>query len=167
LEFHEHCGFPLFWLDPDRLKTRDARKQEAGQCRRLIGHDTVFALSNRNDERLTRGIAVWSDELGEDPDRTMQKESGFAQSRVGWIWRDAQPRKLSPDAPLIDEFTALLSRPDILFAADVWAMRQLGNEAWRDLQMHLDKIDLSDWYESFPTEEPKSPLSRNRKPARK
>ncbi|AVP96497.1 hypothetical protein C7S18_04480 [Ahniella affigens] len=138
IEFHENCGFPLFWMCPDTLLGR------TGLGRRDIGHFTVFAkVRGESDERIRAQEDVWNDKFGNEP---ADWRGHLGASKIEWLWGiDAYPRHLGPGDGLVDEFVHLLRRPDIMFAADAWAMWQLGDQAWKNLKSELANQRLADW----------------------
>jgi hypothetical protein len=131
IEFHEYCGFPLFWLDSKRLKGPQNRSRE------MFGHYTILG-STSDREMEHRGIP--NDAKGKRPNL-----SDFGNSHMGGMteafWGPHNvPDTLNPDADHIDEFMYLMLRPEIMFAADVWAIARLGQQAWNELEIFLDSI---------------------------
>lgn len=130
IEFHENCAFPLYWIRPDALKNR------SGTVRRYIGHFSIV------DAAITEVFGRWNDEKGNEPEG---RPDEFYPDKVKWLWHEAPPFALLSYPSFIDEFLHLLRRPDIMFAADAWAMRKIGNNAWAKLGNHLDSIKLTAW----------------------
>lgn len=126
IEFHENCGFPLFWVRPQRL----ANSHNA--LRREIGHYTIVDCSE------PRTQWDWNDAVGNKP-----RFEGFDSDRMAWIWGQHPPTPLTRRRNCIDEFNYLLRRPDVMFAVDAWAMRKLNK--WDILLKHLDSISTQDW----------------------
>ena len=131
IEFHENCAFPLFWLRPDALVSAGRRTE-----REYIGHFTIVD-SSRKDV-----LSCWNDAKGNIPPKP---RGGIQPNEVKSLWHDAPPRALEGDPHFIDEFVHLLRRPDIMFAADAWAMRKMGADTWNKLIGHLKAIDVLGW----------------------
>ncbi len=135
IEFHEECAMPLFWLRPSRLLTR-----KKGKTRRPVGHVTLFATRDPSGNLLREAKSLWNDRKGKEP--SLRKSF----SEIQHIWgKEAYPKSLDPHEKLVEEFMYLLQRPDIVFAADAWAMRLLGEDAWNEFMNLLDAINCSTW----------------------
>lgn len=132
IEFHENCAFPLFWIRPEALVNAGRQKK----LRQHIGH---FTIIDANKKEVS---SRWNDDRGNTPP---EPKSAFDPSWVGSLWHDAPPRALEGNPHFIDEFVHLLRRPDIMFAADAWAMRKMGTDTWKKLIEHLGSIDVSAW----------------------
>lgn len=130
IEFHENCAFPLFWIRPEALVNA-----EAG-VRQYVGH---FTIIDANKKEVS---SRWNDERGNTPP---EPEPYFDPSWVKSLWHGAPPRALEGNPHFIDEFVHLLRRPDIVFAADAWAMRKMGTDTWKKLIEHLASKDVSAW----------------------
>jgi len=110
IEFHETCGFPLFWLDPSALRTPN------GGTRQAMGHFHVFAKSDRSGQELRRARTAVNDTAGamfapEDMSNPVQE-----------LWNGGIPAGMPSDPTFLDEFVYLLGRKDVLLAADAWAL---------------------------------------------
>ncbi|MGH8488881.1 MAG: metallophosphoesterase family protein [Gammaproteobacteria bacterium] len=128
IEFHENCAFPLFWIRPEMLRgTKGERK--------YIGHFTIV------DANRAGVSSRWNDAQGDEPG----EPTGWNPNKVKSLWDNAPPHCLRDEPNLIDEFVHLLKRPDIMFAADAWAMRKMGASKWDALINHLNLIDLTAW----------------------
>jgi hypothetical protein len=125
IQFHENCAFPLFWLLPDSLKDKKNTK------RRFIGHFSIL------DSKQENAVARWNDEYGGTPIKS--DPSLGEQTNVGFIWNSNPPQKISHNSiHYIDEFVHLLNHPNIMFAADAWAVRKMGEYYWEKLKEYLE-----------------------------
>jgi hypothetical protein len=143
IEFHENCAFPLFWLRPNNLM---GEKEETA---RKIGYFLIFARYH-SDEEWTDPVKeaewVWNMPDGSVPDFKLTGK--VKANEVRWIWKNKPPASLERAPTLVDEFMLLLKRPDILFAADAWAMWALGDQTWNELIQHIENVPLKKWFES-------------------
>jgi hypothetical protein len=130
IEFHEYCGFPLFWLNPDRLTGPHH------QIRKRYGH---FSILGRTADRSVDHRARPNDEDGRILELKEMADSDDSLAGVTEvIWGKSNvPIDLSTDADHIDEFMHLVQRADIMFAADVWAISRLGESAWSEMEAFL------------------------------
>jgi hypothetical protein len=132
IEFHEYCGFPLFWLNPGRLLGPH------NEFRKRYGH---FSILGGTSDRSVDHRARPNDEEG----RILQlKEMADSDDNLAGvtevIWGKSNvPTDLSTDADHIDEFMHLVQRPDIMFAADAWAISRLGGAAWAEMEAFFSK----------------------------
>lgn len=133
IDFHENCAFPLFWLRPDALPNRER-----------IGHFTLFARHRSDAERtgpeegdLVVSDEQWNDREGRHP--LHQFGSDFATSKLKQIWRGKPPREIVNSTRHINEFVYLLQRGDLMFAADAWAIKKVGGDAWQALLRTLEE----------------------------
>jgi hypothetical protein len=131
IEFHEHSGFPLFWINPERLNGRSGVKRKKYGHYSILGcarGEPVVHKDNVNDELGHK--ATKEDIVGDDEDIAGVTEA---------IWgRLNMPKGLMPHADPINEFMHLVQRRDIMFAADVWAILRLGETAWLDMEKFLN-----------------------------
>jgi hypothetical protein len=61
---------------------------------------------------------------------------------LAYVWNDNIPSDsgLKATSDLLDEFFFLLERPDIMFAADVWAIVQQGEKAIQNMRDYLNSL---------------------------
>ncbi len=143
IEFHENCAFPLFWLRPNNLLG------EKEKTARRIGYFLIFARYHA-DEEWTDPVEevdwVWNMPDGSVPE--FKPTHRVRVNKVRWIWKNKPPASLKFNPTLVDEFMLLLNRPDIMFAADAWAMWALGNQTWNELIQHINNVPIKEWFES-------------------
>lgn len=126
IEFHEYCGFPLFWIDPARLGTRYHE-----------GHYNLFARAL--DEPRYCYYAARNNEVGLiNPPRDDSEFDPNSTDPLWSMWRGSLPNGLSRTSSFVAEFAWFLERPDICFAVDAWAARRfLQEDGWSNFVSSL------------------------------
>lgn len=130
IEFHEYSGFPLFWINPERLVG------PLQQLRKRYGH---YSIIGQTAGRQVDHRARPNDEHGTNLElKDMASEDDSEPGITGAIWGKSNvPKELTTDADHIDEFMYLVQRPDLIFAADAWAISRLGKTAWDEMELFL------------------------------
>jgi 3',5'-cyclic AMP phosphodiesterase CpdA len=118
IEFHEDFHVPLFWLSPEWLRGR------LGEPRKAIG---TFLICEKGPTTV-KSITYPSNIRGEAPtEHDVYPADKPNDAKAIQFWgAGAYPKVLhdSPNSGTL-EMRALLRRPDILFASDVWALRKM------------------------------------------
>jgi len=133
IKFHEEFGFPLFWIDREKLVEK----------RRIIGHYTLCALKDNSGEDRNTPEIEWNNDDGSKPYRNNDyDENRYRGQSLAYMWNDNIPRDsgLKATSSFLDEFFFLLGRADIMFAADVWAIVQQGDDAIQNLRNYLNLL---------------------------
>ncbi|MGJ8678476.1 MAG: metallophosphoesterase family protein [Akkermansiaceae bacterium] len=146
IQYHEELGVPLFWLSPKHLCGKK------GRLRKKIGSLMINALKEERrhdwmDRTVTRNI--YTNEKGITPTaKEYYKDAtgeGFEYMSRGLWGKSESPEGYAHGDSSIDEFTLLLNRPDIMFAADVWILYKL--QKWDEIEKYLEKQQdaVTDW----------------------
>ncbi|GAB5561918.1 MAG: hypothetical protein SynsKO_35650 [Synoicihabitans sp.] len=120
VRLHEMMKVPLLWLDPDYLLSKNGNK------RKEVGHFTILPAGAETHSRSNL-----TNVYGEHPreDELYCAPWGDRVNNLGdclWGGDLEVPDSLpSEGCDALSEFQALVVRPDIMFAVDVWALCQL------------------------------------------
>jgi len=127
IKFHEDFGFPLFWIDKTKLIEK----------RKMIGHYTLCALKDNFGEDRDTPEIEWNNQDGSKPSKDSDyDENKYRGQLLGYVWNNNIPpgTGLKATSSFLEEFFFFLERPDIMLAADVWAIVQQGDNAIQNLR---------------------------------
>ena len=146
--FHEECGLPLFWIKPSLLKTFGNNGEKKGS-RKKIGYVSIFSRFYSRGKDTVEADDLWNLDTGEEPDSNIQesKKNDNAEKPMMKIWEEdgKWPSELSFGSTLVDEYFLLLQRKDIMFAADVWAMINMGEHTRKMLDQKINADNSTIW----------------------
>tara|TARA_R110002049_G_scaffold145401_1_gene307744 strand:- start:61 stop:2313 length:2253 start_codon:yes stop_codon:yes gene_type:complete len=145
IKFHEDFGVPFFWLDPTRLKNQQ------GFLRKNYGLMILYATDEEVNGKIfqTRKPHVSYHDVNGQP---LNFQHPLYEERVsggdymsGPLWGPGLgPVEYGPRDFGNKEFSLLLRRPDLMFAADAWILTRVGksNDIDRRVKSMGESIDL-------------------------
>jgi hypothetical protein len=131
IQFHEDCLVPLFWLDPERLVSRPDKNGKRVQ-RASWGYILIYARKYRDLPggevfvKRRRPLTFINDKEGLVPTHASERP-GSPDAYDTDLWGSGAPAHYRKNnLYLAAEFSALLRRPDIMFAIDAYGMHRAG-----------------------------------------
>ena len=129
IRFHEDNYIPLFWLSPDEVTDSDSEDEENFDIREEVGYLHITGVKKHKKSENKSEAIFLIDKFGKKPDRNMS--SGGDHDATSRIWSiksdDLLNTQVSPRCQSIeDDFSFLLERPSLLFAADAWYIANSG-----------------------------------------